>query len=271
MSRVFLSRDLDTVATFWQIFRTDGVTLGFTSHNRDIWLGGILHRAAPGMIPSAVRRTADLEDDGTEIEGALSHHSISAADLSAGRFDGARISIGAVDWISFDHCLLYSGAIGTIGTDSNSFTAELRSAKADLETDPLGRTSPTCRARFCGVGCGLSAPRFTKRSTILSLDFEANGVRCDVAEADKFLDGELRFLTGPQAGFAFSVVAIEAGLLLLDRPLISGTVPGSAVLLREGCDHTIATCAARFDNAINFQGEPFLPGNDLLAQYPVPR
>ena len=37
------------------------------------------------------------------------------------------------------------------------------------------------------------------------------------------------------------------------------------------CDKTIATCSARFGNALNFQGEPFLPGNDMLAQYPVPR
>ena len=34
---------------------------------------------------------------------------------------------------------------------------------------------------------------------------------------------------------------------------------------------TVATCAARFGNAVNFQGEPFLPGNDMLAQYPVAR
>ncbi|MFN7158060.1 MAG: phage BR0599 family protein, partial [Erythrobacter cryptus] len=46
--------------------------------------------------------------------------------------------------------------------------------------------------------------------------------------------------------------------------------PGTRIELREGCDHTIATCAARFANAINFRGEPFLPGNDLLARYGQP-
>jgi hypothetical protein len=47
----------------------------------------------------------------------------------------------------------------------------------------------------------------------------------------------------------------------LDSPL--------AAELREGCDHTIETCTSRFGNAANFRGEPFLPGNDLLARYPV--
>jgi len=28
------------------------------------------------------------------------------------------------------------------------------------------------------------------------------------------------------------------------------------------------TCSARFGNAVNFRGEPYLPGNDLLTRYP---
>jgi hypothetical protein len=47
--------------------------------------------------------------------------------------------------------------------------------------------------------------------------------------------------------------------------------PGTRALLRQGCDHTLQTCHARFGNAINFQGEPFVPGNDLLARYPGAR
>ena len=69
-------------------------------------------------------------------------------------------------------------------------------------------------------------------------------------------------------------------LVLADCPkpvlMLAGRIdpdwsPGMRVQLREGCDRTVATCAARFGNAVNFQGEPFLPGNDMLAQYPVAR
>jgi hypothetical protein len=42
--------------------------------------------------------------------------------------------------------------------------------------------------------------------------------------------------------------------------------PGAAA---RGCDHAIATCNARFGNAANFRAN-LLPGNDLLAQYPMP-
>ena len=52
--------------------------------------------------------------------------------------------------------------------------------------------------------------------------------------------------------------------------LYSAGEPGTRVLLREGCDRTLATCAGRYGNAINFQGEPHLPGNDLITRYPSP-
>ena len=33
-------------------------------------------------------------------------------------------------------------------------------------------------------------------------------------------------------------------------------------------DGLLATCAGRFANAVNFRGEPHLPGMDLLTRYP---
>jgi hypothetical protein len=40
------------------------------------------------------------------------------------------------------------------------------------------------------------------------------------------------------------------------------------VELVEGCDKSLATCATRFANMVNFRGEPYLPGIDLLTRYP---
>ena len=63
----------------------------------------------------------------------------------------------------------------------------------------------------------------------------------------------------------------DGGMLTCDTPLDARLAPGTRAIVREGCDHRFDTCAKRFGNAVNFQGEPFLPGNDLLAQYPVNR
>lgn len=270
MTRTFFAAELEPVATFWRIARTDGVTLGFTGHDRDLWFGGVLHRAAPGMLPSAIRRTSGLAGDSAEVEGALTHDALTAADLADGRFDGARIMIGAVDWETLEHIVLYRGEVGAIGEEAGRFTADLRSAKAWLEADPIPRTSPTCRAQFCGPGCSLSAAKFTHQAVLATADFEANRVSFTGGPAPAaMLDGSLRWLDGPQAGLRMEVVDADEAGLVLDVALDPALAAGTRALLREGCDHTLATCAARFGNALNFQGEPFLPGNDLLARYPT--
>ena len=268
--RVFFDRDLDTVATFWRVYRRDGVMLGFTSHDRDLVFGGIRHRAAPGMVPAAIRLTADLSEDSAEAQGALSHATIREQDLAAGLFDRAAIEIGAVDWEALDHHIIFSGTLGRIEDDRRGFTAELRSAKRQLEEDLVPRTSPTCRAVFCGPGCGLSAVGVTTVRVLSSVDVEANTVSFDGLNPTDFVDGELRFLDGPQTGIAFGIVSADANGLTLDRQLAENTTPGIRTELREGCDHTLATCAGRFGNVVNFRGEPFLPGNDLLTRYGQP-
>lgn len=270
MTRVFFREELEGVATFWRIRRRDGVTLGLTSHDRDLWFDGVVHRAAPGMVPSAIRRTADLSPDSAEVQGALTHDSIRPADLATGRFDGAAVEIGVVDWETLDRAVLYRGEIGAIAEEAGSFNAELRSAKADLEADTVPRTSPTCRAQFCGPGCTLSAARFTHYAAVTAIDFAANRVMFAGGPAPEAMrDGSLRWLDAPHAGLTMEVLAADAIGLILDIELDPDLQPGARARLREGCNHTIQTCQARFGNAVNFQGEPFLPGNDLIARYPV--
>lgn len=270
MSRIWFSQDLETVATFWRVQRRDGVTLGFTAHDADLWFEGVLHRAAPGMMPSAIRRSADFEPDSAEVEGALSHESITAQDLAAGRFDGARVAIGLVDWATLEHFVLYRGAIGSVSEESGKYSATLVSRKAELQWDPVPRTSPSCRAVFCGPGCALSAARFNHSGQLVSVDLDSNTVVVASPVAlDRLAGGHLRWLDGPMAGTGSAIVGVDAGALVLAAPIDSDMAAGLRLVLREGCDRTITTCATRFDNAVNFQGEPYLPGNDLIARYPV--
>lgn len=270
MSHVFFTSELEGIATFWRIFRRDGIALGFTSHDRDLWFDGLLHRAAPGMVPSAIRRTADLSPDSSEVDGVLSHDSIAASDLAGGRYDDAAIAIGAVDWETLDRAILYNGTIASVSGDGDRFSADIRSIKHDLERDFVPRTSPTCRAVFCGPGCTLSAARFTREAIVTTVDREANACTFGVIVPTDFVGGELMWVDGDAAGSTSEIVSGESGALVLSQPLPDMLKPGDIARLREGCDHTLATCNDRFANAANFQGEPFLPGNDLLSRYPLP-
>lgn len=267
---VFFQQELEGVATYWRIFRTDGVTLGFTSHDRALAFDGVLHRAAPGMQPTAIRRSSGLRSDDAEASGALTHDTISEQDLASGLYDNARIMVGAVNWETLEREIFYSGRIGAIEDDGVGFTANLISEKARLETDLVPRTSPTCRAEFCDTQCGQSAALFSHRAIVESVNLDANSIQLNVTDPTNFIGGELRFLDGPQTGLRFGIMTANGSSFILDKPLHPHTEQARSAYLREGCDHTIETCHSRFRNAVNFRGEPFLPGNDLLARYPSP-
>ncbi|MEN7537535.1 DUF2163 domain-containing protein [Aurantiacibacter flavus] len=268
MSRIFFAEPLETVATYWRIMRRDGVTLGFTSHNRDLAFSGIIHMAAPGMVPSSIRRSADLASELVEMEGILSHGAITPADLRMGRYDEATIEVGVVDWESLEHAALFAGEVSSVTENGESFEASLQSAKTLFERDLVPRTSPTCRARFCDRDCGLNPARFTHLVRVTAINGETGSISFSGLPApDMIVGGRLRWIDGPQAGVAMRIMAASGSELTLDRDLAAGLAARDRAEVLESCDHTIATCAARFGNAANFRGEPFMPGNDLLTRY----
>src|SRR5579875_852094 len=94
----WLDGEVTTLALCWRIERRDGVAIGLTDHDRDLTVDGLVHRAAPGMTPSAIKRSDGLDADTMDIAGALTSGAIAEADLLAGRWDGARVVLFAVDW-----------------------------------------------------------------------------------------------------------------------------------------------------------------------------
>lgn len=98
-----------------------------TAHDRDLVVDGLVHRAAPGMTPSAIQRSEGLEADTMDVAGALTSAAIGERDLLAGRWDGARVVLFAVDWTDPAFRVeLGEGVIGAVELGDAGFTAELR-------------------------------------------------------------------------------------------------------------------------------------------------
>jgi len=74
------------------------VVIGLTSHDRDLIVGGVPYRAAPGMKPSALETNDSLDAATMDLEGAVTSEAIAAADLDAGRWDGAELELFVADW-----------------------------------------------------------------------------------------------------------------------------------------------------------------------------
>lgn len=265
----FLAGTLTTVALCWRIERRDGIAIGLTDHDHDLVIDGLLHRAAPGMTPSAITRTDTLEPDTMDVMGALSSAAITEDDLLAGRWDGARVTIFAVDWTGNEGRVdLGEGTIGAVETRDTGFAAELRGASAVLERPVVEQTSPECRAELGDSRCRV--PLAGRRHIVRVTAAEGSRLTLDVAEpvVGAYALGLLRWIGGANGGLASAIMASDGNTVTLRSPPSLAVTPGTLVELIEGCDKSLATCAARFGNAANFRGEPYLPGIDLLTRYP---
>ncbi len=265
----WLQRELTTLALCWRLDRADGVTIGFTAHDRDLTIAGVVYRSSPGMLPSAVRQSDGFDVDTLDVDGALTSEAITEADLAAGRWDGATLSLFAIDWTdpSADAVPIARGEIGDVSIRDDAFTAELRGPTALLERPVVEQTAPDCRASLGDRRCRIDLAARTRIATVIAAD--GAGLTLDQGEssANAYAYGRLRWLDGANAGLAAPIAASAGAAVTLRDPPAFATEAGALVELVEGCDRRFETCCTRFANAANFRGEPFLPGTDLLTRY----
>lgn len=260
--------ELTSVAMCWRLERGDGGGLALTSHDAPMLNDDVLHSSAPGMVPAAVTRRLGLDPHSAEVAGALSSEALEPSDLALGRWDAARVVLTAVDWADQapEAIQLFAGKLGTISSRDNEFSAELRGAAARLDEPVCPATSAECRANFGDKQCRVDLAGRTIVADIISTDGAQLAI--DTAVDDRYVLGRLRYLSGANGGIA-TVITSAAGTSVSVRDLPRAPIePGCRVELREGCDKRLETCRDRFANAINFRGEPHLPGTDLLTRYP---
>ena len=263
-----MSDTLSTIALTWRIERRDGIAIGLTSHDRDLVIDGFAYRAAPGMTPSAIRRSGDLDADTMDVAGALGGAAIAERDLLAGRWDGARVIVRAVDWEAGSVVAeLGEGRIGQVETRDGVFTAELAGIAASLDRPVCEATSPECRAELGDARCRVAMAGRRRIARVTGSDDMVLTVDAAEPAANAYGNGLLRWIGGANSGLETAVAVSDGATLTLRAP--PRFDPADALVeLIEGCDKSIATCGSRFANAANFRGEPYLPGIDLLTRYP---
>jgi uncharacterized phage protein (TIGR02218 family) len=260
--------ELTSMALCWRLERTDGAGIALAGHDQALVHDGISFEPAPGMMPASITRSLGLEADTGEVTGALSSEALDAEDLELGRWNGARAQLEAVDWndAGGPAIALLGGEIGTVAVDGNGFTADLHGAAARLAEAVCPATSAECRASFGDKNCRVDlAGRSLRASVVEAVD---GAVTLDREIDNRFVLGRLRYMSGANCGLTTIILAVDGATLRI-RDLPRGAVEtGCRIELREGCDKRFDTCVTRFRNAVNFRGEPHLPGNDLLTRYP---
>jgi uncharacterized phage protein (TIGR02218 family) len=84
--------------------------------------------------------------------------------------------------------------------------------------------------------------------------------------AGHFNYGKITFTSGQNNGLSAEVKESRGSEIILALPMPYPITAGDSYTLQQGCDKTIGTCSNRYNNAINFRGEPHVPGLDKMLE-----
>jgi uncharacterized phage protein (TIGR02218 family) len=266
-----------TLAWCWRIKCSDGVTFGFTDHDRPLEFGGVTYEPESGFAASEIRSGADLAVDAQDAEGVLTSDTITETDILDGRWDNAAVEVWRVDWSAMSQrVLMRRGALGQVRRGRLAFVAEVRSL-AHLLNQTVGRTfQHACDAELGDARCGidLDDPAFRAAGSVSTIagDRSFSASVLGGFAGGWFTLGRLTWTSGPNAGrlaevASHEVVAGSRRLTLLEAPVRPIAV-GHDFVVRAGCDKRLKTCHDRFANVVNFRGFPHIPGQDTVIRYP---
>lgn len=152
----------------WLAARKDGQVFAFTDLDADIEFQGQLYKAASGFTPSSVATASDLAVDNLDVVGVLNSETITDADLLAGLWDYAEISIRVVNYkdLSQGAYWIRKGRIGEVKTGRSQFTAELRGLTQNLQQSVAKVYATSCGAKLFDSKCRVDRASRTYSGTV---------------------------------------------------------------------------------------------------------
>ena len=286
--------EVTKIAWCLKLTRSDGIVMGFTSHDEDLMIGNVTYKANTGFCPAAVATNKDLAADTAESEGAVTSEAITLRDIDMGKYDSAEVMIFLCDWQRIEAedpfswsnlnnetdwldrqkaiLVLRKGSLGQVTGRRDSFKAEVRGLLQCYQQKAIAMYSNWCRADFCDLKCGLKAADYTFAGTVTAMN-EDGSIAVDVQKDSYYFNyGLLTFTSGKCKDCLYDVkdyIVIEGIARVLPfLPFDDAVQVGDQISLLAGCDGNLATCIEKFNNVANFRGEPYVPGSDYLMTYP---
>lgn len=274
--------------TCWRLARTDGQVFTFTTCDRDLTIGGEVYLARTGIDRTAVNTVSDMGVGTMDVLGLLdpdppngtprTTEIITPGDCRNGLFDFAEVSVFLAKWDDPEagQIILLRGWLGEVTTDDTGrFRAELRSLTQRINVTVGELYSPECRASLGDSRCKFDLSTVTATGTVGAQSTRSLIRFTDLTAAAGYYDGGVLTMTsGKNAGTKREVISWSGpsstgAELKLFLPFGQDLAEGDTFTVTPGCDRQLSTCRDRFNNLLNYRGEPCVPGSDKMSQYGV--
>lgn len=269
--------DVTTLCSCVKIKRRDGTIFGMTDLDVDITYAGDLYKAYAGYKRSAVESTDSYQIDNMTVEGILNSDHINAGDVRKGLFDYAEVSVFLLNYkdLTMGAIMLRTGWMGEVTVNQKgTFTTEVRGLTQALHTVFGDVYESSCDADLGDSRCKVNLAAITGPATVTHVTnsriFRAVGI--DAADGI-FNYGGLKFTSGGNNGLLMEVKNYTQSNAQFEM-FLSFPFPvqiGDTFTVYPGCNKTVEQCYLKFNNVVNFRGEPFIPGADKANEYAMLR
>lgn len=260
-----------TFAVALKIVRPDGLVLAVTSHDKDDTISGTLYKSNPGLLVSAMVLQSGAQVGNMELTTVHDGTVFTTIDVVGGLWKNSTFIIFRYDYKTIANGVqpLMAGNVGEVDIRQGTIVAELRDWRQYLQQNIGDASSKTCRARLGDDRCRKDLALFTKTGSITGVTSQLIFADTGVPQAeDYFGEGQIEWLTGDNVGITCKIATYTAaGLFTLALPTPAVIQVGDTYEAIAGCRKRLEEdCRDKFDNVLNFVGEPHRLGrNDLTA------
>jgi uncharacterized phage protein (TIGR02218 family) len=258
-----------TIVVCVTLTRRDAQVFRWVGHNKDVTVDGNLYVSAPGVQIAALVSTDGFAVDNTEIK-VLEDEDITRADILAGVWDGADMEIAEIDWKAETPVknILKVGKLGNFHAKKGFSTVEFRDMRQAIQAPHETIMQPTCRYTLGDAKCrkDVSAMPYHVFGLVdSSADQYSVTDAARTEEDDYFAEGVFTFFSGPNDGMSQKIKSFSAGVFVFWQQFIY-PIGADGYWATAGCRGRFQEdCHAKFDNVINFGGEPNKRNPDTLS------
>lgn len=273
-----------TLSQAIRVERNDGEVFAYTSAQTPVLIDGVKYERS-GLMLSDVVTSSDMSVGNMDLT-LVSPIGVGflKADIFGGLWKNARFEIFEYNRANpgAGKNPLVSGTFGEISIHQGFVKVELRDLMQYLQQSIGEVSSKNCRNRLGDDRCGVDLGPLTVTGTLTSVTSPQvfrDSARTE--DEDWFGEGILTFMSGACEGFSQKVKAYaDDGTFTLSLPMFSAVEVGDTYSVVAGCrkrhDRTLSNpggasdCRDKFDNVLNFRGEPHRPGVDKITAEPEP-
>lgn len=280
LSSAYITHGLKSTTTFatgLKLVRQDSAVYGFTTHDVDDTIDGVVYNSDPGLEATSITIGSGGQVGNLELTTLHDGTLFTTIDLLGGIWRNAAFTIFRYNYANLTGGtnILLAGNLGEIAIKENSLIVELRDIRQYLQQMLGSPSSKTCRyrlgstSRASGGLCmkDISAPPFTMPGTVTTLSTQSNFLASDRTEDDDFFgEGLLTWNTGNNAGQTMKIRYFSLTSFVLALPAYGAIELGDTFTAVVGCRKFREICMSKFDNVLNFGGEPDRPTVDDVTE-----